>query len=204
MLSGADLPMPGTSVDVVVDGRVVTGRVEQLRPTGLVVELAADLPGDGSVELSWPEPAGLRVVRARRGVRWATRTGVRWQLVPDGPSRPVEGGDAVRAPLRLRVRVTDRDTGAATSGRTTDLSETGLRCLLAPADRAPRAGAAVDVGLTLRGTVFPLPGRLHRVLPAEGGWDVVVAFDELCPSLVELLRAQVSAALREQWRLSLP
>ncbi len=204
MLSGADLPMPGALVDVVVGGLVATGRVEQLRPTGLVLELPADLPGAGQVELFWLGVDGVRVVRARQAMRWSSRTGVRWQVVPDGPSGPGNRRDAVRARLRLRVRVTDRAGGGVTTGRTLDLSETGLRCLLAPSQWAPQAGSPVDVGLTLRGTVFPLPGRLHRVLADEAGWDVVIAFEGLCTSLADLLRAQVFAALREQRRISLP
>jgi len=203
VLPGAELPLPRALVDVVVGGVVVTGRVERLRPTGLVVELPGALPPGDGVELYWNGADGVRVVPARVVLCWTVRTGVRVQLVPSGPAEAGNRRDAVRADLRLRAQLTERESGAVFLGRTRDVSETGLRCLLAPGPLAPTAGAEVDVGLPLRGAVFPVPGRLHRVSPDEDGWDVVVAYAGLCASMADLLRAQVFAALREQRRLSL-
>lgn len=207
MLLVADLPEPGQLVDVVLGAgagqRIATGRVTQLRPPGLVVELPVDLPADGPLELTWLEAAGVRALSASVTMRWISRTGVRWQVAPEGPSRPGNRRDAVRGPLRLRVQLTDRATGIAHRGRTVDLSETGLRCLLTPSTSAPVPGATVDVGVTLRGAVFPLSGRLHRVDPDETGWDAVVAFTDVCASMADLVRAQVFACLREQRRLGL-
>ncbi len=203
MQSESDLPMPGALIDVVVDGEVVTGQVTRLRDPGLVVELPVAMPMTGPVQLYWTGPEGVRMVQARVVLSGAVRHGVRWQVVPEGPTERGNRRDAVRAPLRLRVQLTDRTTGRTFAGRTTDVSETGLRCAVLPTGQAPEEGAAVDVGVTLRGAVFPLPGRLHRVTPDEGGWTVIVEYTQLCDSMADLLRAQVFAALREQRRLSL-
>jgi hypothetical protein len=61
----------------------------------------------------------------------------------------------------------------------------------------------VDVGILLRGAVFPAEGLLQTVIGDETGWDLSLTFRDLPESMADLLRAQVFAALREQRRLSL-
>jgi hypothetical protein len=78
-----------------------------------------------------------------------------------------------------------------------------MRGRLEATSTAPSEGAPVDVGLLLRGAVFPLPGRWQTVIGDEDGWDVAVAFIDLAESMADLLRSHVFAALREQRRLSL-
>ena len=172
MLPGAELPLPRALVDVVVGGVVVTGRVERLRPTGLVVELPGALPPGDGVELYWNGADGVRVVPARVVLCWTVRTGVRVQLVPSGPAEAGNRRDAVRADLRLRAQLTERESGAVFLGRTRDVSETGLRCLLAPGPLAVLARLAAAGG-----DVVPR-ARLLAALPSAAGdhaVDVAVA-----------------------------
>lgn len=198
-----ELPVPGALVDVVAGAEVVTGRVAQRHAEGVVVELPVEPAVTEPLRLYWTAPGGVHTVLARVAMRWPVRTGVRWQLLPVGAFERGNRRDAVRAPLRLKLQLVQRDTSAVFRGRTSDLSEAGLRGRLEPARSAPVEGAAVDIGMLLRGAVFPLPGTLQTVIGDETGWDVTVAFVDLAESLEDLIRAQVFAALREQRRLSL-
>jgi len=198
-----ELPVTGALVDVVAGAEVITGRVAQLRAGSVVVELPVEPACTEPLRLYWSAPEGVHTVLARVAMRWPVRTGVRWQLLSAGSAERSNRRDAVRAPLRLKLQVTERATGAVFRGRTTDLSEAGLRGRFEPGDRAPTEGAAVDVGLLLRGAVFPAVGTLQTVIGDETGWDVALAFVDLPESMADLLRAQVFAALREQRRLSL-
>ncbi|SDF59961.1 PilZ domain-containing protein [Klenkia brasiliensis] len=198
-----ELPVPGALVDVVAGAEVVTGRVAQRHADGVVVELPVAPAATEPLRLYWTAPEGVHTVLARVAMRWPVRTGVRWQLLPVGAAERGNRRDAVRAPLRLKVQLTERDSRLVLRGRTTDLSEAGLRGRLELGAGAPVEGAAVDIGLLLRGAVFPLPGQLQTVIGDETGWDVTVAFVDLAESLQDLIRAQVFAALREQRRLSL-
>ncbi|MCO7221929.1 PilZ domain-containing protein [Klenkia sp. PcliD-1-E] len=198
-----ELPVPGALVDVVAGAEVVTGRVAQRHADGVVVELPVAPVATEPLRLYWTAPGGVHTVLARVAMRWPVRDGVRWQLLPVGAAERGNRRDAVRAPLRLKLQLVQRDTGAVFRGRTTDLSEAGLRGRLEPARTAPVEGASADIGMLLRGAVFPLPGQLQTVIGDESGWDVTVAFVDLAESLQDLIRAQVFAALREQRRLSL-
>ena len=198
-----ELPVPGALVDVVAGAEVVTAQVVQRRAGSVVLDLPVDPAVPEPLRLYWSTPEGVHTVLARVALRWPVRTGVRWQVLPIGTTEPGNRRDAVRAPLRLRFQVTERGSGAVFRGRTTDLSENGMRGRLEATSTAPSEGAPVDVGLLLRGAVFPLPGRWQTVIGDEDGWDVAVAFTDLAESMADLLRSYVFAALREQRRLSL-
>ena len=198
-----ELPVTGALVDVVAGAEVITGRVAQLRPGAVVVELPVEPAQTEPLRIYWTAPDGVHTVLARLALRWPVRTGVRWQLLPTGSSERGNRRDAVRAPLRLKLQITELATGAVFRGRTTDVSEAGLRGRFEPGSRAPVEGAAVEIGLLLRGTVFPAAGTLQTVIGDETGWDIAVSFVDLPESMADLLRAQVFAALREQRRLSL-
>lgn len=197
------LPVTGALVDVVAGAEIVTGQVTQQRAGSVVVELPVEPVATEPLRLYWSAPGGVHTVLARVAMRWPVRTGVRWQLLPAGSAERSNRRDAVRAPLRLKLQVVDRRGGTVFRGRTTDLSEAGLRGRLEPGPHAPVEGAAVDLGLLLRGAVFPAAGTLQTVIGDETGWDVTLAFVDLPESMADLLRAQVFAALREQRRLSL-
>lgn len=198
-----ELPVPGALVDVVAGAEVVTGRVDQRRNGGFVVELPVEPATTEPLRLYWTSPGGVHTVLARVAVRWPVPGGVRWHVLPAGAAERGNRRAAVRAPLRLKFQVVERGSGAVFRGRTTDVSESGLRGRMDATAAAPSEGAAVDVGLLLRGAVFPLPGRWQTVIGDETGWDVSVVFTDLADSLADLLRAHVFAALREQRRLSL-
>lgn len=198
-----DLPGTGARVDIAVGAEVVAAHVTQVRSSGVVLELAEEPADTEPLRLYWQTDEGVRTVLARVALRWPVRTGVRWHVLPAVDDGSDNRRDAVRAPLRLKLQFTERESGALFRGRTLDVSESGLRCRLELAATAPTEGAAVDVGLLLRGAVFPLPGVARTVVGDESGWDVAVAFTDLAESMADLLRAQVFAALREQRRLSL-
>ena len=197
------LPVTGALVDVVAGAQTITGQVAQLRAGSVVVDLPEEPTTTEPLRLYWSTPAGVHTVLVRVAMRWPVRTGVRWQLLPAAPAEGTNRRDAVRAPLRLKVQVVDRTTGTVFRGRTTDLSEAGLRGRFDPAPRAPLEGAVVDIGILLRGAVFPAEGILQTVIGDETGWDLSLAFRDLPESMADLLRSQVFAALREQRRLSL-
>jgi hypothetical protein len=197
------LPVTGALVDVVAGAQIITGQVAQQRAGSVVVDLPEEPATTEPLRLSWSTPAGVHTVLARVAMRWPVRTGVRWQLLPAGSAEHGDRRDAVRAPLRLKVQVVDRVSGTVFRGRTTDLSEAGLRGRFEPAPRAPVEGVVVDVGILLRGAVFPAEGVLRTVIGDETGWDLSLAFVDLPGSMADLLRSQVFAALREQRRLSL-
>jgi hypothetical protein len=197
------LPVTGALVDVVAGAQIITGQVAQQRAGSIVVDLPEEPATTEPLRLYWSTPAGVHTVLARVAMRWPVRTGVRWQLLPAGSAEHGDRRDAVRAPLRLKVQVVDRVSGTVFRGRTTDLSEAGLRGRFEPAPRAPVEGVVVDVGILLRGAVFPAEGVLRTVIGDETGWDLSLAFVDLPGSMADLLRSQVFAALREQRRLSL-
>jgi hypothetical protein len=197
------LPVTGALVDVVAGAQIITGQVAQQRAGSVVVDLPEEPATTEPLRLYWSTPAGVHTVLARVAMRWPVRTGVRWQLLPAGSAEHGDRRDAVRAPLRLKVQVVDRVSGTVFRGRTTDLSEAGLRGRFEPAPRAPVEGVVVDVGILLRGAVFPAEGVLRTVIGDETGWDLSLAFVDLPGSMADLLRSQVFAALREQRRLSL-
>ncbi|SCX39608.1 PilZ domain-containing protein [Klenkia marina] len=198
-----ELPVTGALVDVVAGAEVLTGHVALVRPGAVVVELPVEPVRTEPLRIYWAAPEGVHTVLARLGLRWPVRTGVRWQLLPAASPERGNRRDAVRAPVRLELQVTDFATGAVFRGRTTDLSEAGLRARVETGPHAPGEGAAVDIGLLLRGAVFPAAGTLRTVVGDATGWDITVAFVDLPESMADLLRAQVFAALREQRRLSL-
>ncbi len=198
-----ELPVPGALVDVVAGAEVVTGQVAQRRSGSVVVDLPVEPAVTEPLRLYWSTPDGVHTVLARVALRWPSRTGVSWQVLPVGTAERGNRRDAVRAPLRLAMQVTERGSRSVFRGRTTDVSEAGLRGRLEATGTAPSEGAVVDVGLRIRGAVFPLPGRWQTVVGTEEGWDVAVAFTDLAESMADLLRSHVFAALREQRRLSL-
>ncbi|MEI4272539.1 PilZ domain-containing protein [Klenkia sp. LSe6-5] len=198
-----ELPVTGAPVDVVAGAEILTGHVVQLHRGAVVVELPFEPAQTEPLRLYWSAPGGVHTVPARLALRWPVRTGVRWQLLPAGSAERGNRRDAVRAPLRLKLQMTEPATGSVFRGRTTDLSEAGLRGRFEPGAQAPTEGSAVEIGLLLRGAVFPAAGTLQTVIGDETGWDVAVAFVDLPESMADLLRAQVFAALREQRRLSL-
>ncbi len=198
-----ELPVPGSLVDVAAGAEVVTGQVAERRSGSVVLDLPHEPADTEPLRLYWSTPEGMRTVLARVALRWPVRTGVRWQVLPVGTAEHGNRRNAVRAPLRLRMQITERGSGAVFRGRTTDVSEAGLRGRVEASGTAPSEGASVHVGVLIRGAVFPLSGRWQTVIGDETGWDVAVALVDLPESMADLLRAQVFAALREQRRLSL-
>jgi PilZ domain len=157
---GLDYPEIRTPVDVEVGdrGELLLSWVEDLADDDLLVSLPQDRSGRRAsaqvgehVTLVWQGPGELRALPAQlREVLKGDRP--RWLLRPLGPAARGQRRAHVRIPLALPVVVDD----GALSGTTTDLSESGLHCILQapPTSTAGSgtAGRASATGAYLRDT----------------------------------------------------
>jgi hypothetical protein len=218
---GVDHPEIRTPVDVEVAGRdeLLLSWVEDLADDDLLVSLPQDRSGRRTssevgehVVLVWQGPDELRSLPARL-LEVLPGDRPRWRLRPTGPATRGQRRAHVRVPLALPVVV---DEGAL-SGTTTDLSESGVHCILQPpagsttgaagttAGRAVAAGAYIrdtplDVVLHLDDDRPPLrvEGRVIRRHPrSDDHVELSVGFVGLPETESDRIRRRVFAAMRE-------
>lgn len=125
-----------------------------------------------------------------------------WTLQVTGPVSRVQRREAVRAELRVPVTLTAG--GEDQVGSTVDLSETGLRCIVAaaPVDpdgrRARERGDELDAVLDLGGTPVRGRVRLVRTHPrSDRRWEASLQFLDLAERDEDRVREAVFARLRE-------
>jgi c-di-GMP-binding flagellar brake protein YcgR len=121
-----------------------------------------------------------------------------WHFRLVGPPRSEQRRDAVRAALRLPLRLAW--DGGQLTGTTTDVSESGVRCARMPAPVPVRAGQLLDVTLELDDAA-PLVAAARVVReegPSEGFSVLVLAFVDLAADRQDRIRRRVFAELRAQ------
>lgn len=116
-----------------------------------------------------------------------------WWMAVTGDAVRIQRREYFRCPIALPVTVTP-----GLSGRTTDLGEGGLRCLLVGDPLV--AGAAVRADLTLAdGSTLSVPGSVLRSDPAARApdhADTVVRFDDPEPQGDDVRRVIFAEQLR--------
>jgi hypothetical protein len=173
---GVDYPEDRTVLDVTAVGRddVLTAFVEEAGDGELVLSVGEDAsccrvriePGE-SLQLVWRGPAELRAVP----VELAEVSGgasPTWRVRITGPSSRGQRRSAVRAPLAVPVHVVAG--GQRREGRTLDLSEGGVHCVLqGEQDRtgALEVGSVVDLTVELDGRSLTARGEVTRRHPRE-------------------------------------
>jgi hypothetical protein len=228
---GIDYPEEMSPVDVLAASRgdALMSFVEKARDGELLLTVGHDRlkrpvrlePGE-RLEVVWKDAAELRSVPAELvGVQ--TSGEPRWLVRTVGPAARGQRRAAVRAPLAFRVCIVVGDH--TLEGRTLDISEGGLRCLLdsppttddgatagdpgqggdtgaAPAQapaRAPEVAAVVPVTVWFDGRDHvSAKGEVVRHHPREDGREELsIRFIGLPEKMMDLIRREVFTGLRD-------
>nr|WP_246324661.1 PilZ domain-containing protein [Petropleomorpha daqingensis] len=204
----ADLPGIGSVLDLVPSSRSGTfmSWMDDLADGDLIVSTPCDqarrpisLPVGERLEVVWADAGGLHAVPAELA---GTLIGEmpRWRLRVVGVAKRGQRRDAVRAPLIVPVEL-----GLAIHpvlGRTIDLSEGGLRCVL---DRTahfglqlPAVGDVVRVVVDLPELPLRCRSEITRLHPrSDARVELSLRFIGLTEQDQDDVRRQVFARLRE-------
>ena len=203
-----DLPAIGYVVEVVPSSRSGTFLcwLDDLVDGELVVSAPCDdtrrpivLPVGERLEVVWSDPAGLHAVPAElAGILVGEQP--RWRLRTAGVAKRGQRRDAVRAPLIVPVEL-----GLSIDpvlGRTVDLSEGGLRCVL---DRnahdgreIPAVGEVVRVAVALPELTLRCLSEVTRFHPRrDGRLELSLRFIGLTEKDQDAVRRRVFTRLRE-------
>jgi PilZ domain-containing protein len=177
-------PIRAHQVPSTVEDVVPAGRNPAREPARLLVDapsfrgdLTAPFPGTHCV-VGWMSERGpCELAAAFEAVTHAGGASI-WQLQVTGPTLLAQRRSFYRLPLTVPVtvalpvtdpRLVARPTLAELRGFTADVSEGGVRCLLAvqlPATSSPR-GWQVAVAIELPDSKLALPGSVVRAIPGE-------------------------------------
>ncbi len=218
-----DFPTPGTVLDLIATthGDPYLSWTEVVSDDELVVSAPKDaslrpvsIPVGEQVDLVWKEAGELRslpvtLVFVEPGEQ------PRWHLRPVGLAKRGQRRDAVRAPLSVPVELgVEPSLFEATS---VDLSEGGLRCILAkrqgrvpaggddlPAAEPPQVGDVVRVTAVLPDATITCLAEIARRHPRDDGRvELSVRFISLREDQQDLIRKRVFTRLRELRRRGL-
>ncbi len=227
---GFDYPEERAAVDVMVASRhdALVSFVQEVHEGELILSVGQDSaqrrvrldPGE-RLELVWKDVAELRTVPAEL-VAVDTGGEPTWRVRTVGPATRGQRRAAVRAPLISRVSVVVEEQ--TLEGRSVDMSEAGVRCLLdaprttvkgstvvAQAEDDAEQGAArasqavVQVGAVLPVTVW-LDDRHHisatgevvrRHIRHDRRQELSIRFLGLPERMQDLIRREVFACLRD-------
>lgn len=205
--SDTERPRPRTTVDLrFADGsRDLPCSVAESEARRLVLSpRRGRAPSDPSPEsgaratITWHD----RDVRHQLPVEFLGRESAgtaQWHFRPVGPPRSEQRRDAVRATMRLPLRL--EWDGGHLAATTTDVSESGVRCARMPAPLPLQAGQVLDVTLELDAAGAPLVAAAHVVReerPSEEFSVLVLAFVDLPAELQDRIRRRVFTELRAQ------
>jgi PilZ domain len=200
-----DRPRVSTSADVTLVSRgvTVTARVDSSGVDRVVVGPADDgtawfgsaaAPGDPA-ELYWVG-AQEEWTLAGTVVQVDERESPRWHISVSGPAERSQRRKAVRAAIELPVEIPW--AGAAMTGTTVDLSESGMRALMdgwgLPPDPATRARATI----TLDESTVDLQGEIVWTSTRGPRWLVAMKFLSVPEKVADALRRRVFQALRDE------
>lgn len=201
----ADRPEACTHTDVtlVTRGLTVTASVERSDPAALVVRPVGEgtaaravRPGD-RVDVFWVSGFEERMLPAAVVALDGPDGDVTWALRRTGPATRSRRRRSVRARVELPV-VLDR-IGPRLRGSTVDLSEGGLKALVAGCGLPPEAGSPVLVTLQLEdGVVLELPGEVVWHAVHGPTWLMALRFPRVGDAEAETLRRRVFRALRDE------
>jgi hypothetical protein len=203
-----ELPAIGSVLDLVAVSRSETflSWMDEHAEDGLLVTTPCDsdrrpisLPLGERLDVVWSTAHGLRTVPAElAGIVLGELP--RWRLEVEGVAKRGQRRDAVRAPLIVPVEL-----GLAVDpllGRTVDLSEGGLRCLL---DRTvdarqpvPAVGEVIRVAVVLPDLTVRCLSEVTRLFPRKDARvELSVRFIGLPEKDQDAVRRRVFARLRE-------
>lgn len=187
-------------VTLVTRGITVTASVE-VSSTGLVVvrpagEPPADdiKPGD-KVELYW---VGGDEERTLGGTLSSVDTGPepRWHIAVSGMAERSQRRKAVRA--RVAIEVLIPWAGGQMTGKTVDLSESGMRALVDGWGLPPAPGTGSQVSLTLDDALLHLQGSFVWTSIRGAEWLLAMQFHDVPENAADRLRRRVFQALRDE------
>ena len=212
------VPDEKTVVDVVgvEDGRVATSIVEELSGDEIVLTRPLDRqqplnPEPGTrLELIWKDAEGLLALPVTVMAREQAGAAV-LRVRRAGPAAPGQRRSAVRAPLVLPIQLSSGPQQLP--GRTVDISEGGLRCVLDAADRSatdpderpgstPSGPLAVGHRATLviafaTAVVDSGAEVVRRHVREDGRRELSLRFVGMPEFTRDLIRRQVFAGLRD-------
>jgi hypothetical protein len=197
-----DRPEESGSADVtlVAHGVTVTASVE-LSSTGVVVvrpigDLSdAQIEAGDTVELYW---VGGHEERTLGGTVSSVEGGPepRWHIAVKGQAERSQRRKAVRA--RVEVEVVIPWAGGQMTGKTVDLSESGMRALMDGWGLPPVLGTSTQLSLTLDDALLHLQGEVVWTSIRGAQWLLAMQFHEVPEKAADLLRRRVFQALRDE------
>jgi hypothetical protein len=206
--AAGDLPAIGSVLDLVPSSRSGTflSWMDELAEDGLLVTTPCDgdrrpisLPLGERLDVVWSTPDGLRAVPAAlAGIVLGELP--RWRLEVVGVAQRGQRRDAVRAPLIAPVEL--GLTVDPVLGRTVDLSEGGLRCVLDrtldPWHAVPDVGEVIRVAVALPDLTLRCLSEVTRLFPRQDGRvELSVRFIGLTEKDQDAVRRRVFTRLRE-------
>jgi c-di-GMP-binding flagellar brake protein YcgR len=136
---------------------------------------AAPRPGQ-TVEIFWAQPRA-RVILPCRLVAITDSAPYRWTLQPIGAPEPSNRREFVRGGGGLPVQLGAEPEETLLDGRLVDISEGGLRCLLADKPQI-KVGDPMSASLRLNTGDVEVTGTVHTVREAYGepGYEMILIF----------------------------
>jgi c-di-GMP-binding flagellar brake protein YcgR len=198
----ADRPEASSHADVtlVTRGITVTAKVEVSADSGLVVRpISGWTPGEAPVqagdrvEVYWVSGYEERTLPAKVS---AVDEDPIWRLAPTGPAERSQRRKAVRGRVALPISLPW--AGALLSGTTIDLSEGGVKALVAGWGLPPDPGTRSEVSISLEDGVLDVIGEVawHQARGAQ--WLIALKFHDVPEKVADRLRRRVFQALREE------
>jgi|1186.fasta_scaffold596446_1 hypothetical protein len=206
---GDDRPTAGTEIQLTPlrKGVSLTGSVESAQGATLVGSTLVVRPDAPELAEAWAIDAGDRVEVFWRvhGTGLAVPTTVVavlpgddacWELRVTGPAEPSQRRQAVRAGVRLPIRV--HVAGTDTVGETADLSEAGCRVLVDGWGLPPEPGLPAEIALDLEDGELIAPARVVRVLVRGARWWISLELRNPSEQTRDRLRRRVFGQLRAE------
>ena len=200
-----DRPEESASADVtlITKGVTVTACVEVSSTGTVVVRPTGGGPGwqespvqtGDAVELYWvggeeERTLGGKISRVDGGPE------PRWHVAVKGQAQRSQRRKAVRARVELEVLIPW--AGAQMTGKTVDLSESGMRALMDGWGVPPLPGTPSQVSLTLEYALVHLHGEFIWTSIRGAQWLLAMQFINVPDKAADILRRRVFQALREE------
>ena len=200
-----DRPRVSTSADVTLVSRgvTVTARVDSSSADRVVVGPADDGTAWLDSAVAAGDPAELYWVGAHE--EWTLAGSVaeveagdipRWHIAVSGPAERSQRRKAVRAAVELPVEIPW--AGAAMTGTTVDLSESGMRALMDGWGLPPEPATRARATITLDESTVDLQGEIVWTSFRGPRWLVAMKFLRVPENVADVLRRRVFQALRDE------
>ena len=200
-----DRPEASASADVtlITRGVTVTACVESSGTGSVVVRPTGGAPGwdetpaqpGDAVELYW---VGGEEERTLPGTISSVEGGddLRWHVAVKGQAERSQRRKAVRA--RVEVEVIIPWAGSQMTGKTVDLSESGMRAMMDGWGAPPHPGTPSQISLAVDDALLHLHGEFIWTSIRGAQWLLAMQFHDVPDKAADLLRRRVFRALRDE------